>query len=447
MVSPYALCRPLLLWRQSVTKPWKVEPVRAARSRRTNGIRLGSLARWLLRLIRVMGVHFNCLSFLRYPASNARRLSLYRNGEVWRRLRVVFPDYIATRTKEQISYFGSRGLLRRHDYTVDIMGRTTGTNYARDSKDVQGIMIPTTRRALAPGAVVLKNLRWASRGSVASSIIFFLAVGLLSMGLPSRSIAQTPSPLQEWQYVNAVPLMRLFQPTIPETEFVLGAGGEDRPLYDGARDYRFIGGPIFDVRYRDIAFFSTGEGLGVNLVRGANLTAGVAIGYDFGRKTSDDESNLRGLPNIGRAPVIKLFANYVVSRDFPLVIRVDLRQSVGRGPDGLVGDLSTYFPLPGSSPRLIMLLGPSMTWGSEKYLQLRFGVTPSESVLSMHPEFRPTAGVSASGLGYSATFFMTSHWFVELDAAWRWLLNSAQDSPITERTSSPAAAFSVSYRW
>jgi outer membrane scaffolding protein for murein synthesis (MipA/OmpV family) len=42
---------------------------------------------------------------------------------------------------------------------------------------------------------------------------------------------------------------------------------------------------------------------------------------------------------------------------------------------------------------------------------------------------------------------MTSHWLVEVDAAARWLLNSAQDSPITERVFSPAGAFSVSYRW
>jgi outer membrane scaffolding protein for murein synthesis (MipA/OmpV family) len=269
----------------------------------------------------------------------------------------------------------------------------------------------------------------------------------MALGVAGRSMAQTPSPLQEWQYVNAVPLMQIFQPTIPDIQFVLGAGGEERPLYDGAKDYRFVGGPIFDIRYRDIAFFSTGEGLGLNVIRGTNLTAGIAIGYDFGRKTSDDESNLRGFPNIGRAPVVKLFANYVVSKEFPLVIRLDLRQSVGRGPDGVVGDLSAYLPLPGSSTRLIMLLGPSMTWGSEKYLQLRFGVTPQESVFSPHPEFRPTAGISASGVGYSATYFVTPHWMLELDAACRWLLNSAQDSPITERVAAPAAAFSVAYRW
>src|SRR5580693_10507365 len=71
---------------------------------------------------------------------------------------------------------------------------------------------------------------WASRGPVSSGVIFlYLAVGLPSMCLPSRLIAQTPSPLQEWQYVNAVPLMRVYQSAIPESEFILGAGGEDRP--------------------------------------------------------------------------------------------------------------------------------------------------------------------------------------------------------------------------
>lgn len=304
------------------------------------------------------------------------------------------------------------------------------------------------RDASAPGAVASKDRRLISRGLPGpSAMSFSLLAGLLLICLPGLSISQTPSPLQEWQYVNAVPLMRMFQATVPNVEFTLGAGGEDRPLYDGAQNYRFVGGPIFDIRYRDIAFASTGEGLGINLVRGTNLTAGIALAYDFGRKSSDDESNLRGFPNIGRAPVIKLFANYVVSRDFPLVVRLDLRQSVARGPDGLVGDLSTYFPLPGSSPKLIMLAGPSVTWGSQKYLELRFGVTPSESVASSHPEFRPTAGVSGSGLGYSMTYFMTSHWLVEIDAAARWLLNSAQESPITERVFSPAGAFSVSYRW
>ncbi|MEV5147162.1 hypothetical protein AB0L14_22815 [Streptomyces sp. NPDC052727] len=36
-------------------------------------------------------------------------------AETWRRLRVTFPDHIATHCREQVFYFGPDGLLRRHD--------------------------------------------------------------------------------------------------------------------------------------------------------------------------------------------------------------------------------------------------------------------------------------------------------------------------------------------
>jgi hypothetical protein len=68
------------------------------------------------------------------------------DGEEWRRLRVEFPDSVASHTREQTFYFGADGLLRRHDYTVDILGGTAGANYALDLRDVGGIIVPTKRR-------------------------------------------------------------------------------------------------------------------------------------------------------------------------------------------------------------------------------------------------------------------------------------------------------------
>jgi hypothetical protein len=70
-------------------------------------------------------------------------------GETWRRLKVTFPDNVKSHTREQISCFGSDGLLRRHDYTVDILGGATGLNYASDYRDVDGIIIATKRRIYA----------------------------------------------------------------------------------------------------------------------------------------------------------------------------------------------------------------------------------------------------------------------------------------------------------
>ena len=75
--------------------------------------------------------------------------SIQVDGEQWRRLKVTFPDSIKSHTKEQISCFGPDGLIRRHDYIVDILGGATGLNYASDYRDVDGIIFPTKRRIYA----------------------------------------------------------------------------------------------------------------------------------------------------------------------------------------------------------------------------------------------------------------------------------------------------------
>jgi hypothetical protein len=75
--------------------------------------------------------------------------SIEVEGETWRRLKVIFPDEVKSHTREQIFCFGPDGLLRRHDYTVDILGGATGLNYASDYQEVDGLMFPTKRRVYA----------------------------------------------------------------------------------------------------------------------------------------------------------------------------------------------------------------------------------------------------------------------------------------------------------
>ena len=71
------------------------------------------------------------------------------DGETWRRLKVTFPESVKSHSREQISCFGPDGLLRRHDYTVDILDGATGLNYASEYRNVAGIVIPTKRRVYA----------------------------------------------------------------------------------------------------------------------------------------------------------------------------------------------------------------------------------------------------------------------------------------------------------
>ena len=67
-------------------------------------------------------------------------------------VKVIVPDSIASHSREQIAYFGPGGLLRRHAYTVDIMGGAAGLNYATDYRSVDGIVVPTKRRVYTPDA-------------------------------------------------------------------------------------------------------------------------------------------------------------------------------------------------------------------------------------------------------------------------------------------------------
>jgi len=269
---------------------------------------------------------------------------------------------------------------------------------------------------------------------------------MLCVCVPRIAMSQTPSALQEWQYSSGITLQKLFEPDLPKWRVVLGAGAEVKPLYDGARPYRTQAGPVINILYRDVAFASVGEGLGVNFVRGANYRAGVAVGYDLGRRISDDLSHLRGLADIGRAPVVKLFGSYVISKQIPLVLRADVRQIVG-GADGLLGDLEAYLPLPGSSRKFVMFAGSSITFADHHYSQRLFGITTAEALASGYPVYDAHAGANAVGLGFSATGFITKHWLINADLALNHLLGSASNSPITQSTVQRVLALSVEYKW
>jgi hypothetical protein len=87
--------------------------------------------------------------YARSDFSTEETSSIEVEGETWRRLKVTFPDTVKSHTREQISCFGPDGLLRRHDYTVDILQGGTGLNYASEYEDVDGIIVPTKRRIYA----------------------------------------------------------------------------------------------------------------------------------------------------------------------------------------------------------------------------------------------------------------------------------------------------------
>lgn len=83
------------------------------------------------------------------PGVITQELNPWReDGATWRRLRVLFPERIVSHSSEQLFYFCPEGLLRRHDYTVEIAGDVPVGEYTDEHRIYGGISFPTLRRAV-----------------------------------------------------------------------------------------------------------------------------------------------------------------------------------------------------------------------------------------------------------------------------------------------------------
>lgn len=94
-----------------------------------------------------MWTYLNMPFLLASPGVVSRAAGEWREkGETWQRLEVTFPPEIATHSTVQTLYVDEAGLLKRHDYDVEIAGNTPGAHYIDGYVEVQGLQFPTVRR-------------------------------------------------------------------------------------------------------------------------------------------------------------------------------------------------------------------------------------------------------------------------------------------------------------
>lgn len=260
---------------------------------------------------------------------------------------------------------------------------------------------------------------------------------------PLPAAAQTPSPLAEWQYSSGVPLIPFFTDEVPEWRAEAGLGAGMQPRYEGSDEYAVIGGPMFNIRYRNLAFLSLGEGLGVNLLHGKGYRAGTALVFDLGRRELKHQPELAGLGNINPAPELKMFGEYVL---FPVVLRADVRRAIG-GHEGWIGDLSAYMPVTGSKT-FFVFVGPALTFADRDHMQSHFGVDAQQSAASAagYPVYDAAGGLKCVRIGSNVTWFFTEQWFLQGVFGYESLQGSARKSPLLrdrdQYTGSVYAAYS-----
>lgn len=75
-----------------------------------------------------------------------------KSGHRWRRLLVTFPADINTHCQQQTFYVDTDGLIRRHDFLAEPVGKWAhATLYCSQYRRIDGIVFPTQRRVFPRG--------------------------------------------------------------------------------------------------------------------------------------------------------------------------------------------------------------------------------------------------------------------------------------------------------
>lgn len=255
------------------------------------------------------------------------------------------------------------------------------------------------------------------------------------------AFAQTPSPFASWQNDEGTILRGIGGP-IPDWDIVAGGGVAVIPDYEGSNEYSIVPAPVIDIRYKDIAFLSTGEGLGVNLLHGQNYRAGIALGYDVGH-SEHAARFINGTGGIPPSVEPRVFAEWFW---LPFIVSADIRRVIG-GTNGMAGDLGIYMSVIGTE-NFVVFAGPSVTAADNHYMQNSFGVgTTQANPNSRFAPYRAEGGLANANFGISTLYHFTEQLMLSTDIGYERLVGDAAGSPLVQSRNQLGASMTLDYEF
>ncbi len=230
------------------------------------------------------------------------------------------------------------------------------------------------------------------------------------------------------------------------------AGIATVPDFEGSTDYSIV--PLVAGRFQWDAYSIEWLGLGLraNLVRHDFWRAGPVLRYRQARNDVDNDVVDR-LRRVDAAFEIGGFVG-IEKRDVfrpkdTLSARLELRQDIAGGHDGLLIDLSGSYGFR-PSRRWRLVLGTSATIASRNYMDAYFGVDADNAPRSGLARFEADGGLKDIGLNVVAGFGLARRWALLTRVAYKRLLDDAANSPIVEDEGSAnqfLGGLGVSYRF
>ena len=215
------------------------------------------------------------------------------------------------------------------------------------------------------------------------------------------------------------------------------------PKYPGSRAFQVLPLPSLDISYDDRIYSQGLDVLGINLLKGPAYHFGTAISFDFQSRNESDDPRLHGLGNVHYGPKLKVFADYSVSL---LTGSVAAYQDIAGTGQGLLvsGDLVANMPL---TSKLLVSVGPGVTWANAVYNRTLFGISASQSAASGLPAYDTSSGIRDVHLNTYVSYDFSKKWVGSVSLTAGRLEHNAGHSPITEQRTELNFLAAVNYRF
>jgi outer membrane protein len=285
--------------------------------------------------------------------------------------------------------------------------------------------LPPPRSAPDAPWVRRRTLRRPRRRGTTASICNagrIIAPLIAAVALPAAASAQS---------VVTLPPPPFTLPFLPSPSglwtVTVGAGGELKPDFEGAKTYMLSPVPIFSVRRAGTPdrFRSPRDGASLTLVEFDGFHAG-AVGKLKGARTAANNAALTGLGDVNMALELGGFAEY-----YPvdwLRTRVEVRQGFG-GHHGVVADVSADVIVP-VFERLTWSAGPRFTFADTRATAPYFSINTAQAMASGLQMFNAKGGAHSVGAGTQVRYQINPQWEVHSYLEYDRLLGSAAASPL-----------------
>ena len=232
-----------------------------------------------------------------------------------------------------------------------------------------------------------------------------------------------------------------------ETKITLGLGAAYMPRYAGSDEYKGVALPVISVVTPWGGFIDAGEGIGYRHTFGDKFIASAALGYDAGRKDSNQSlkagsDKLRGMGEVKGAALLNLSLGYRLTQN--LTLSAGASQPLSnrdRGRNYYTKVDATVMTM----PRDKLAVAGSALFGSNDYNQSYFGVTANQSATSGYTKYTPGSGLYAVKAAITWTHRFDDNWSLLAATEATRYMKKAGDSPIVKARTNYGTMAAVNY--